>query len=204
MPMSCGGRPCDLAFDNPKLSDPTLNLAAFDYEKLHHRRQPRAVSEIRDVRGHDPECERGDFRGLADQGVACGAPHPASPASRSYLQSQHYLNSGYLEQYTPKFRAFLRAMLSERASNGMPRLIIDGKEHDVPAGITLIQACALAGIEIPRFCYHERLSIAGNCRMCLVEVAGMPKPVASCAMASTISGLRSTARCRPSSPAPRR
>ena len=54
----------------------------------------------------------------------------------------------------------------------MPRLIIDGKEHDMPDGITLIQACALAGIEIPRFCYHERLSIAGNCRMCLVEVAG--------------------------------
>ena len=51
-----------------------------------------------------------------------------------------------------------------------------------PAGITLIQACELAGVEIPRFCYHERLSIAGNCRMCLVEVAGMPKPVASCAM----------------------
>ena len=65
----------------------------------------------------------------------------------------------------------------------MPRLIIDGKEHDVPAGITLIQACALAGIEIPRFCYHERLSIAGNCRMCLVEVVGMPKPMASCALA---------------------
>ena len=64
----------------------------------------------------------------------------------------------------------------------MPKLIIDGKEHEVPAGITLIQACDLAGIEIPRFCYHERLSIAGNCRMCLVEVAGMPKPVASCAM----------------------
>ena len=65
----------------------------------------------------------------------------------------------------------------------MPRLIIDGKEHDVPAGITLIQACALAGIEIPRFCFHERLSIAGNCRMCLVEVVGMPKPMASCALA---------------------
>ena len=64
----------------------------------------------------------------------------------------------------------------------MPKIIIDGKEHDMPDGITLIQACALAGIEIPRFCYHERLSIAGNCRMCLVEVAGMPKPVASCAM----------------------
>ena len=65
----------------------------------------------------------------------------------------------------------------------MPKLIIDGNEHEVPAGITLIQACQLAGVEIPRFCYHERLSIAGNCRMCLVEVAGMPKPVASCAMA---------------------
>jgi NADH-quinone oxidoreductase subunit G len=64
----------------------------------------------------------------------------------------------------------------------VPKLIIDGKEHDMPDGITLIQACELAGIEIPRFCYHERLSIAGNCRMCLVEVAGMPKPVASCAM----------------------
>jgi len=65
------------------------------------------------------------------------------------------------------------------------KLIIDGKEHEVPAGLTLIQACEMVGIEIPRFCYHERLSIAGNCRMCLVEVAGMPKPVASCAMSVT-------------------
>ncbi|MGO8841053.1 MAG: NADH-quinone oxidoreductase subunit NuoG [Methyloceanibacter sp.] len=64
----------------------------------------------------------------------------------------------------------------------MPKLIINNREIEVPNGITLIQACSLAGIEIPRFCYHERLSIAGNCRMCLVEVAGMPKPVASCAM----------------------
>ena len=70
----------------------------------------------------------------------------------------------------------------------MPKLIIDNKEHDVPDGITLIQACDLAGIEIPRFCYHERLSIAGNCRMCLVEVAGMPKPVASCAL--SVNDLR--------------
>jgi NADH-quinone oxidoreductase subunit G len=61
-------------------------------------------------------------------------------------------------------------------------LIIDGKPIEVEDGITLIQACELAGVEIPRFCYHERLSIAGNCRMCLVEVAGMGKPVASCAM----------------------
>jgi NADH-quinone oxidoreductase subunit G len=70
----------------------------------------------------------------------------------------------------------------------MPKLIIDGKEYEMPNGITLIQACEIAGIEIPRFCYHERLSIAGNCRMCLIEVAGMPKPVASCAM--SVNDLR--------------
>jgi NADH-quinone oxidoreductase subunit G len=70
----------------------------------------------------------------------------------------------------------------------MPKLIINGKEHEMPNGITLIQACDIAGVEIPRFCYHERLSIAGNCRMCLIEVAGMPKPVASCAM--SVNDLR--------------
>src|SRR5215813_96872 len=65
----------------------------------------------------------------------------------------------------------------------MPKqLIIDGQPIEVEDGITLIQACEQAGVEIPRFCYHERLSIAGNCRMCLVEVQGMPKPAASCAM----------------------
>jgi NADH-quinone oxidoreductase subunit G len=65
----------------------------------------------------------------------------------------------------------------------MTKLIVDGKEIDVPAEYTLLQACEAAGAEIPRFCYHERLSIAGNCRMCLVEVKGGPKPVASCAWA---------------------
>src|SRR3974390_1951569 len=64
----------------------------------------------------------------------------------------------------------------------MTKLIIDGKEIDVPAEYTLLQACEAAGAEIPRFCYHERLSIAGNCRMCLVEIEKTPKPVASCAM----------------------
>src|SRR6188474_2294094 len=65
----------------------------------------------------------------------------------------------------------------------MPKIKIDGVEIEVPAGITVLQACELAGIEIPRFCYHERLSIAGNCRMCLVEVKpGPPKPQASCAL----------------------
>ncbi|SFP70269.1 NADH-quinone oxidoreductase subunit NuoG [Tranquillimonas alkanivorans] len=63
------------------------------------------------------------------------------------------------------------------------KIIIDGREIEVDPAMTLIQACEEAGIEIPRFCYHERLSIAGNCRMCLVEVVGgPPKPAASCAM----------------------
>ena len=65
----------------------------------------------------------------------------------------------------------------------MPKVKIDGVEMEVPAGITVLQACELAGIEIPRFRYHERLSIAGNCRMCLVEIKpGPPKPQASCAL----------------------
>jgi NADH-quinone oxidoreductase subunit G len=65
----------------------------------------------------------------------------------------------------------------------MPKVTIDGKEIEVPAGSTVLQACELAGKEIPRFCYHERLSIAGNCRMCLVQIeGGPPKPAASCAM----------------------
>jgi NADH-quinone oxidoreductase subunit G len=65
----------------------------------------------------------------------------------------------------------------------MPKVKVDGVELEVPAGATVLQACELAGKEIPRFCYHERLSIAGNCRMCLVEVKpGPPKPQASCAL----------------------
>ena len=65
----------------------------------------------------------------------------------------------------------------------MPKVTVDGIELEVPAGATVLQACELAGKEIPRFCYHERLSIAGNCRMCLVEVSpGPPKPQASCAL----------------------
>ena len=65
----------------------------------------------------------------------------------------------------------------------LKKIIIDGNELEVDGAMTLIQACEVAGIEVPRFCYHERLSIAGNCRMCLVEVVGgPPKPAASCAM----------------------
>lgn len=65
----------------------------------------------------------------------------------------------------------------------MPTVTINGKSVTIPDGLTIIQACEVADVEVPRFCYHERLAIAGNCRMCLVEVEGMPpKPVASCAM----------------------
>src|SRR5579871_4046132 len=71
----------------------------------------------------------------------------------------------------------------------MTKIIVDGAEVDVPPEYTLLQACETAGAEIPRFCFHERLSIAGNCRMCLVELVGSPKPVASCAW-----GVRD---CRP-------
>jgi len=64
----------------------------------------------------------------------------------------------------------------------MVELEVNNRKIKVPNGSTILQACAAIGIDIPRFCYHEKLSIAGNCRMCLVEVAKSPKPIASCAM----------------------
>ena len=67
----------------------------------------------------------------------------------------------------------------------MPKIIVNNKEVEFEEGMTVLQACELAGEEIPRFCYHEKLSIAGNCRMCLVEIEKSPKPVASCAMPAT-------------------
>jgi len=67
----------------------------------------------------------------------------------------------------------------------MPKVTINDQEIEVQQGATVMQACKLAGVEIPHFCYHEKLKIAGNCRMCLVEVEKSPKPVASCAMPAT-------------------
>jgi len=67
-------------------------------------------------------------------------------------------------------------------SSKMVEIEINNRKVQVKSGSTILQACASVGIDVPRFCYHERLSIAGNCRMCLVEVAKSPKPVASCAM----------------------
>jgi len=67
----------------------------------------------------------------------------------------------------------------------MLKVKINEKEIEIDEGLTVLQACEIAGIEIPRFCYHEKLSIAGNCRMCLVELEKSPKPIASCAMPAT-------------------
>ena len=64
----------------------------------------------------------------------------------------------------------------------MPKIFIDGKEIEVSEDVTVLQAAEMLGIEIPVFCYHPKLSIAGNCRMCLVEMEKSPKPIASCAM----------------------
>ncbi|MES2729668.1 MAG: NADH-quinone oxidoreductase subunit NuoG [Pseudomonadota bacterium] len=83
----------------------------------------------------------------------------------------------------------------------MPKLTINGTEIEVPPGTSILQAAELLGYEVPRFCYHDRLSVPANCRMCLVEVKGAPKPVASCAMAcgdnmeiTTNSGMIQKAR----------
>ena len=79
----------------------------------------------------------------------------------------------------------------------MTKLIVDGKEIDVPPEYTLLQACEAAGAEIPRFCFHERLSIAGNCRMCLVELVG----IAEAGRVAAPWGVRD---CRPDPRASRR
>jgi NADH dehydrogenase (ubiquinone) Fe-S protein 1 len=70
----------------------------------------------------------------------------------------------------------------EKAEVETIEVSVDGVAVQVPKGMTVLQACEVGGVTIPRFCYHSRLSIAGNCRMCLVEVEKTPKPVASCAM----------------------
>ena len=70
----------------------------------------------------------------------------------------------------------------------MFKLKVNNKDIEIEEGLTVLQACEKAGVEIPRFCYHERLSIAGNCRMCLVEMEKSPKPIASCAI-TAIEGM---------------
>ena len=77
----------------------------------------------------------------------------------------------------------------------MLKLKVNDIEIEVEDGLTVLQACELAGAEIPRFCYHEKLSIAGNCRMCLVELEKSPKPIASCAMPAADGMVMGTLGC---------
>ena len=82
-----------------------------------------------------------------------------------------------------------RCFRSSQVQNAEVELFVDGKPITVDSSYTIFQACHEAGVEIPRFCYHERLAVAGNCRMCLVEIEKAPKPVASCAM-NVMPGMR--------------
>ncbi len=77
---------------------------------------------------------------------------------------------------------FSRHLSAGPAASNLLEVFVDGQSVKVEPGTSVLEACARAGVEIPRFCYHERLSVAGNCRMCLVEVEKSIKPVASCAM----------------------
>jgi len=95
--------------------------------------------------------------------------------TRSRLQSR----IGTLNKWAP---LATRAFHASSMRRDTMKVTVDGAEIDVPKGVTVLQAVEKAGIDVPRFCYHDRLSIAGNCRMCLVEVEKSPKPVASCAM----------------------
>lgn len=80
------------------------------------------------------------------------------------------------------FPIFSRSSTDVAKKPAKIEVFIDDKPVLVEPGTTVLQAAALVGVEIPRFCYHERLAVAGNCRMCLVEVEKSPKPVAACAM----------------------
>ncbi len=117
---------------------------------------------------------RGGRRLRCPVAIAVGGCIPAG----TQLKLSKFQLRGYLAE-----AAYRGGGRAARRSELMPKVTVDGVELEVPQGATVLQACELAGKEIPRFCYHERLSIAGNCRMCLVEVApGPPKPQASCAL----------------------
>src|SRR5690349_13998881 len=143
---------------------------------------------------------RGSGLDVADDGAVArgrrgGRRHRQAPRRHQAGRRPHHLRAGRRRcladpgprpPLPPGARAPYRRALRPPHVGGrrvMPKVTVDGVELEVPQGATVLQACELAGKEIPRFCYHERLSIAGNCRMCLVEVApGPPKPQASCAL----------------------
>src|ERR1700735_624394 len=105
-----------------------------------------------------------------------GCKNPAcqsSPVFRVRLLRQAGLSQALQRPHAPYDSAAESRLMPTR------KLIVDGKEIEADEGITLLQACEQAGAEIPRFCYHERLSVAGNCRMCLVGGEKAPEPIAS-------------------------
>ena len=137
-----------------------------------------------EIEGHTI-CALGDAAAWPVQGS-----HPAFPsrdrAAHRPICGQSAFGAGRPASAWRRSRA-----MAEPRQSSMSKLIVDDVEIEVPPEYTLLQACEEAGAEIPRFCFHERLSIAGNCRMCLVEVkGGPPKPVASCAMAVARSAPR--------------
>ncbi|KAJ0837733.1 putative NADH:ubiquinone reductase (H(+)-translocating) [Helianthus annuus] len=87
-----------------------------------------------------------------------------------------------VEPDLPKRTPVARARVHFPNPDDVIEVFVDGYPVKIPKGMNVLQACTVAGVDIPRFCYHDWLSIAGNCRMCLVEVEKSPKPVASCAM----------------------
>eukprot|EP00271_Cylindrocystis_brebissonii_P010405 TRINITY_DN26587_c0_g1_i1.p1 TRINITY_DN26587_c0_g1~~TRINITY_DN26587_c0_g1_i1.p1 ORF type:complete len:744 (+),score=120.17 TRINITY_DN26587_c0_g1_i1:129-2360(+) len=122
---------------------------------------------------------------------------PVARQALQVLQVVKVPGSGPAETSSPLLRDGAKGLLqAARAFSSAPpppsntmEVFVDGNPVQVPKGVTVLHACDAAGIEIPRFCYHERLSIAGNCRMCLVEVEKSPKPQASCAMPA-MPGMR--------------
>lgn len=124
-----------------------------------------------------------------------GASDAALPVTSHLLRHHHHQTAEKESDGKSPLRSALgsirhstsAALASNRVKPVKPEVetievSVDGQSVLVPKGMTVLQACELGGVTIPRFCYHSRLSIAGNCRMCLVEVEKTPKPVASCAM----------------------
>ncbi|KNC52859.1 uncharacterized protein AMSG_12225 [Thecamonas trahens ATCC 50062] len=139
----------------------------------------------------------GDWLELRDAVLALKKPRPVLVQSHTFIEpgtgrvvkqdfepSLEGMIASFLARYPaeprPDAMPELQAGLSEEVP--MVTMTIDGQEVVVPKGMAIIQACAVAGIEIPRFCYHDRLAVAGNCRMCLVEIEKARKPMASCAI----------------------
>ena len=135
----------------------------------------------------NPSSSQRGFHTLADRSTPQKAHHnyrPIQPAP--FLLPKSILRRVSTEanpkQASSATAAVGGAIVESPNPNDCIEVFVDGSSVQIPKGMTVFQACEVAGVDIPRFCYHPRLSIAGNCRMCLVEVEKSPKPVASCAM----------------------